>query len=89
MSKYTDNKGEWFDMWLMDKRSIIAVMYSNLNADLEAGYNPLGNSITKQRATIDAYINEVDTHLDSFYHMTEEETDRWCFYDMKKRGAIE
>lgn len=80
---------DWFEMWDSDKKSILNTMYKNLNADLEAGYNPVGACITMQQAAIQEYINGYHADLDKMVYMSEEETSRFCFYDLKKRGAIE
>lgn len=84
-----DSGTNWFEMWNSDKKDMIAVMYSNMNSDLDCGYNPLGKSITAQRKMIDAYISDYQKTLDSFVEMTDEKVNRWCFFDMIKRGVIE
>lgn len=79
----------WFDIWFDDKKSMIDTMARNMAADLAAGYNYYGNSIQKQIAVIDAYKLQFDREMDAFKTMDEKQVNRWCFYDMKKRGAIE
>lgn len=46
-------------------------------------------TIRNQMKEIDEYKAEFDKQLDEFKTMEEKEVNRWCFYDMKKRGAIE
>jgi spermidine/putrescine-binding protein len=87
-SRVTDSK-EWFDMWFEDKKSIIATMYSNMGSDLAAGYDYFGKSIQRQKQEIANYEDEFERQLDKFKSMSDDEVNRWCFYDMKKRGAIE
>lgn len=87
-SRVTDSK-EWFDMWFEDKKSIIATMYSNMSADLAAGYDYFGKSIQRQKQEIAKYEAEFERQLDKFKSMSDDEVNRWCFYDMKKRGAID
>ena len=87
-SRVTDSK-EWFDMWFEDKKSIISIMYSNMASDLAAGYDYFGKSIQDQKAEIQRYEDEFERQLDRFKTMSEDEVNRWCFYDMKKRGAID
>lgn len=79
----------WFDLWYEDKRAILATMYKNLVSDLGAGYNPLGSSITKQKNEIAEYEKEFDESMKKFRTMTEQQIQHYCFYDMKRRGAIE
>lgn len=79
---------KWFEIWFEDKQCMIETMVHNMQADLNAGYNYFGNSITRQREMIDAYKAEIDKQLDKFATMTDEAVNRWCYYDMKKRGVI-
>lgn len=87
-SRVTDSK-EWFDMWFEDKKSIISIMYSNMASDLAAGYDYFGKSIQDQKAEIQRYEDEFERQMDKFKSMSDDEVNRWCFYDMKKRGAID
>lgn len=87
-SRVTDSK-EWFDMWFEDKKSIISIMYSNMASDLAAGYDYFGKSIQNQKQEIADYEAEFERQMDKFKSMSDDEVNRWCFYDMKKRGAIE
>ena len=88
MSRVSD-RNDWFELWFEDKQCMINIMIHNMQADLEAGYDYFGNSIRKQREEIDEYKAEFDKQMDEFKTMDEKEVNRWCFYDMKKRGAIE
>ena len=64
-------------------------MVMNLASDLEAGFDYYGKSITEQRQMIDEYKADIDKTLGSFAWLTEKEVNRYCFYDMKRRGAID
>jgi hypothetical protein len=88
MASIKDCKGEWFQIWTEDKECIVETMWRNLEADITAGYDPLGNIVRKQLDAINDYREEMDNRILSFYKMTDEEVDRWCFYDLKRRGAI-
>lgn len=80
---------DWFEIWECDKQSVLDTMIRNMTADLDAGYDYFGQSITNQRAMIEDYKKSIDDAYDSFKYMDEDEVNRWCFYDLKKRGAIE
>lgn len=80
--------GKWFVMWLEDKRSILDTMQRNMIADLEAGYNPNGYSILKQKVDMMEYEMEMDRRIDDFGKMTDKQIERWCYSDMRRRGAI-
>ena len=75
-------------MWIDDKYCIIDTMYNNILADLDAGYDPKGKSITDQKNAVDEYIRKFNSQLDKFVTMTDTEVNRWCYYDLLKRGAI-
>lgn len=79
---------EWFEIWLDDKQAMLATMVRNMAADLEAGYDYFGSCISRQREMIAAYKAEFDAQLMSFADMTEEKRNRWCYYDMLRRGVI-
>lgn len=88
-ARIADHRGEWFDIWFEDKKSIISTMYQNMASDLKVGYDPMGQSIRRQQAMIAEYQKQLEAELDLFKTMEDAAVDRWCFYDMKKRGAIE
>ena len=88
MSRVTD-RTDWFDIWFEDKQGMLSTMIRNMSADLDCGYDYFGKSISKQREDIDEYKKEFDRQMEQFKTMDEKQVNRWCFYDMKKRGVIE
>lgn len=87
--KKQNGDAKWFEMWYSDKKAMISTMISNMAADLNAGYDLYGKSITEQRQMIVEYQKAFEDQLDAFKTMDDEQVNRWCFYDMKKRGVIE
>ena len=88
-AKFSDRSGgEWFDLWRSGKDTILRTMVSNLHADLEAGYQPTGDSVGRQLATIADYRNNTNVQIMRLLNMTPEARDRWCFDDMLKHGTI-
>lgn len=81
-------KCNWEEMWIADKESVMATMQSNMQADLDAGYNPYGKSIVRQKLAMLKYKEEFEKQLMQFADWTDEKTQRWCYYDLKRRGAI-
>ena len=79
---------DWFPLWHEDKQSILETMVRNLQADLNAGYDYLGSPATSQRQNIEAYKAQMDEEMKAFRTMTDSQVSHWCFYDMKRRGAI-
>ena len=85
-TKYID---DWFEMWHLDKEVILNTMVRNMTADLECGYDYFGKSITEQREAIEAYKEKFDAEVMSFAEKTDEQRNKWCYYDMLRRGVIE
>lgn len=81
-------KMNWFEIWFEDKQSILNTMIRNMASDLENGYDYFGNSITKQRKEIDEYKAQFDEEMKGFRTMEESKIQHWCYYDLKRRGAI-
>ena len=89
MGARLNDRDDWFEIWFADKQGMIEVMASNLASDIAAGYNYFGDCIRKQMKMIEDYKAEFDRQMDEFKMMEEKAVNRWCFYDLKKRGAIE
>lgn len=88
MAVRISDRDDWFEIWFEDKQSMIETMTSNMAADLQAGYDFFGNSIQRQMRDIQEYKNRFDAQMEDFKFMEEKAVNRWCFYDLKKRGAI-
>lgn len=80
---------KWFEIWIEDRRSMSETMLRNMIADLEAGYNPNGHSIRKQAVDIEEYNMATNRNMDRFKVMEDKDVNRWCYYDLRKRGVIE
>lgn len=89
MSSRLSDCEDWFELWFSDKKSIIDCMVRNMASDLANGYDYFGKCITEQRKEIEEYKEKLNREIDAFKEMDEKQVNRWCFYDMKKRGAIE
>ena len=87
MARITD-RNDWFDVWFEDRESILNTMVRNMASDLNAGYDYFGQSITRQKQEIAEYKVQTDKTLDMFKDMDEKAVNRWCFYELKKHGAI-
>ena len=84
-----DKSIDWLEMYVSDRESMQNTMIRNMSADLDAGYDYFGKSIKQQRVAIDEFRAKFDAVLDMFKTMSEEQVNRWCFYELKKLGAIE
>lgn len=78
----------WFEIWYDDKQGMIETMARNIAADISAGYSYLGNCIQKQKQELDDYKAEFEEQLMSFADMEDGKRNRWCYYDLLRRGAI-
>lgn len=87
MARVTDSEN-WFDIWFEDHHAMLKTMYRNMAADIEAGYSVTGDNIQKQERDIHEYRNLFEQQIDKFKLMDDVAVNRWCFYDMKKRGVI-
>lgn len=88
MARISD-RDDWFDLWFMDKHNIIETMIKNMQSDLDVGYSHSSKSIVNQKVEIENYKAKFDQELSNFRTMDDKQVNRWCFYDMKRRGAIE
>lgn len=89
MSARITDRSDWYDLWYSDVHCMLDVMHSNMIADIEAGYSTTGECIKKQQRDYDNYKENIDVKLMMFAAMSDEEVNRWCFFDLLKRGAIE
>ena len=78
----------WFKMWYEDKISMIATMNKNMVSDLEHGYDPNGKCIRGQLDNIYTYQTAFYNQLDTFINWSDYKIERWCYYDLLKRGVI-
>ena len=83
------DRDDWFDIWFEDRKSVLDTMVRNMGSDLANGYDYFGESCVRQRRDIKNYSDETNRTLDMFKAMDDVAVNRWCFYDMKKRGVIE
>ena len=80
---------DWFKLWYEDKQSVLRAMRNNMKSDIDAGYNIRGACIMTQKRSIEEYEKTLSDIAELFKTMNEKEIQRWCFYDMIKRGSIE
>lgn len=82
-------KVDYFEMWREDRQTILCIMFRNMNADLCAGYNPFGPSITRQMRQIDEFRKQYDDNMKALREKTEEQANRWCYVELLRTGVIE
>ncbi len=79
---------DWFEMWYQDKKDILSIMAKNMADDLEVGYDYYGNSIQTQIREMNEYKERFDEQLMALSDFDEKKTQRWCYLDLLRRGAI-
>lgn len=89
MSRVTDRK-DWKDIWEKDKISMIKTMRRNLASDIVNGdYDLLSLLIQKQIVQIKEYEYNFIQAKGYLRAMDEYSQNKWCYYDLKKRGVID
>ena len=89
-SKFTDHTpAEWIEMWNDDKRSVVATMYRNLTADIEAGYDFFGHSVYQEHAAITEYAAKWERQIAELARLDTDAKGRRCFEWLRDCGAIE
>ena len=78
----------WFEIWYDDRQSMMETMARNIAADIRTGYNFFGACIQRQKQELDDYKAAFDEQLMRFADMDDGKRNRWCYYDLLKRGAI-
>lgn len=86
--RVTDRK-DWYNLWMEDKISMIQTMRNNLASDIKNDYNLLSMTIQKQIIDIVNYERDYERQFEKFSSMSDKEINKWCYYDLKKRGAID
>lgn len=84
----TPKGGKWFDIWMDDKEAVINTMMKNMGADIAAGYNYSGRCIREQQDQIASYNADYEAQVMKFASMTDVQVERWCYYDLLRRGVI-
>lgn len=79
---------KWFEIWFSDAQSVIETMIRNMKADIDAGYDPMGGCIRRQQEEITERQSSFNSQMDAFKNMDDAKVNRWCYYDLKKRGVI-
>ena len=87
--KYIDSFETWFEFWYSDKKAIITCMFHNMQSDIDAGYNPMGDCIKRQLSDISNYEYSINEQLDKFVSMDEKQIEKYCYFDLLKRGVID
>lgn len=87
--KYIEGFKTWLEFWYADKKAIINCMFYNMQADIDAGYNPIGDCIKRQLSEISNHQNSINNQLDKFVLMDEKQIEKYCYFDLLKRGVID
>ena len=83
-----EDKINWFELWVEDRKSMLNTMVRNMASDLENGYDYYGKSITEQRKAIDEFKAKLDEEMDMIGMMEPNKVQHWCYVRLLKLGAI-
>lgn len=87
--EYEYVEGYWFGLWVTDRQDMQKTRIKNVIDDINAGYSPFSNEVTKGIGAVEFYEDEYNRAFIGFSHMSISEIDAWCKKDLKERGAIE
>ena len=73
---------------LYEQRPELIEQIRNMKADIDAGYDPMGGCIRRQQEEIMERQSKFNIQMDAFKEMNDAKVNRWCYYDLKKRGVI-
>lgn len=80
---------KYVEMWLEDYESLIETAIRNMQSDLAAGYNPKGAAIALDIECIEELKSRRDAGIEKIAQFeSDSKANRWCYCDMKRRGAI-
>ena len=82
---------EWIEMWKGDIRSMLATMLLNIVSDLLNGHYEPDGSVMSDIVDALSYANKYrhnKAHIEHLQRKSETDAAKWCFKDLKKRGAI-
>lgn len=87
-----DKSTDYYHMWKADKENIIRTMYRNMTDDLNAGYDPMGDTINRELSDIAEYKAAYKVLCDTIIEMALDHDwqfiNKWCYKDMIRRGVI-
>lgn len=78
----------YFQIFAVDKVNMLSVMVDNMSADLRAGYNPDGVSITDQMREIANYATRFAAEMLVLAETGSRDREKKCRLDLYKRGVI-
>lgn len=80
---------DYIEIWMDDYEWIIDCMVRNMQSDLACGYNPHGKSILEQISMISETKKRRDDGIEKIAQFeSDRRAQRWCYMDLKRRGAI-
>lgn len=84
-----EHRIDYIELWIDDYNSLIDCAVRNMQSDLAAGYNPHGKSIAADIECIREITARRDAGIEHIADFADDrKASRWCYLDMKRRGAI-
>ena len=88
-SCYSLRKGEWFSLWVEDRKNIICTMHRNILSDIElGGYDPAGKCVMNAMVEVSNFSLETSKMTSELMLMDEDKRDKRAYKLLRKSGAI-
>ncbi len=84
----TRGRTDWFDVWCADWEGLIETQARNIQSEIEAGWKYKSARVQNEIRILNEFNGEYKMNLGRFGGMTDEEVNRYCYYDLLRRGAI-
>ena len=81
-------KADWLEVWIDDWESLIETQNRNIQSELQAGFKWTGQHVQHEVKILKEFDSKYRDGLEKFKYMDEREVQRWCYFDLLKRGAI-
>lgn len=83
-------KMNWFEIWCDDWESLIYTQSRNVQAELDAGYKWSSRHVQHEVEILNEFDSKYRNQLAKFAEMEEQgrNVNKWCYYDLLRRGAI-
>ena len=82
------NRSDWFEIWCEDWEGLITTQSLNIKAELDAGWKWKSDRVQHEVNVLNQFQNTYRLQLGRFAEMEEKQVQRWCYYDLLRRGAI-
>lgn len=84
----TRGRKDWFDVWCADWEGLIETQARNVQSEIDAGWKYKSDRVQNELRILNKFNGEYRRQLGRFASMEDKEVNRFCYYDLLRRGAI-